>query len=96
MIKSLDDLQKFVGHEVKITIEYLPNEMAKLYLDDECIMGGNLWDFYPGCHGGWHEDLANKTFAYKSPARMAQAVEDYLESIGATWSITIRDESENV
>ena len=26
-------------------------EMAELYLNDECIMSGNYWDFHPGCHG---------------------------------------------
>lgn len=26
-------------------------DMACVYLEDECIMEGNLWDFHNGCHG---------------------------------------------
>lgn len=25
--------------------------MAKVSLNEECIMEGNFWDFHPGCHG---------------------------------------------
>lgn len=26
-------------------------DMARVSLNDECIMEGNDWDFHPGCHG---------------------------------------------
>jgi len=26
-------------------------DMAEVWLNDECIMDGNFWDFHPGCHG---------------------------------------------
>lgn len=26
-------------------------EMAKVYVNNKCIMEGNFWDFHPGCHG---------------------------------------------
>lgn len=26
-------------------------EMAKVSIDDKCVMSGNFWDFHPGCHG---------------------------------------------
>jgi hypothetical protein len=26
-------------------------DMAKVSIDDKCVMSGNFWDFHPGCHG---------------------------------------------
>ena len=26
-------------------------DMAKVSIDDKCVMAGNFWDFHPGCHG---------------------------------------------
>jgi hypothetical protein len=26
-------------------------EMARVSIDDKCVMQGNFWDFHPGCHG---------------------------------------------
>jgi hypothetical protein len=27
------------------------SEMARVSIDNECVMEGNYWDFHPGCHG---------------------------------------------
>jgi len=42
-------------------------DMAAVYIDEECVMSGNFWDFHPGCHGideygdfGNFDDLARK------------------------------------
>jgi hypothetical protein len=26
-------------------------DMAKVSINDKCVMEGNFWDFHPGCHG---------------------------------------------
>lgn len=36
--------------EIKILIDK-PSQMAKITCDGKCIMEGNFWDFYSGCHG---------------------------------------------
>ena len=51
-------------------------EMAKIILNNKCIMEGNFWDFDPGCHGIYEYGDFN-TFT-----ELAFAIKNKLESQG--------------
>lgn len=60
-----------------ITVKLEPScEMAGVWVEDECVMVGNYWDFYPGCHG------IHKYGEFKGPFSLARAIERALKNRG--------------
>lgn len=87
----MNDLIAFKGKDVTILLGFdISVRMATISIDDFVVMSGNFDDFYPGCHGGWHYELASETFSYLTPRGMAQALQAALTSRGAM-SVTIED-----
>jgi hypothetical protein len=83
-IDHLNDLIAFEGKDVTILLRFDKSvRMATVSVDDVVVMTGTFDDFYPGCHGGWHYDLANETFGYLTPRGMAKALQAALISRGA-------------
>ena len=62
-------------------------EMARVRVNETHVMEGNYWDFHPGCHGGWHKDLAKRYGDFNRPWMMAEAIAKAIKDIGATCRI---------
>lgn len=80
--------------ERKLSRNVLPQSTILIELDQSCrmarvsvnglyVMEGNYGDFYPGCHGGWHYDLAEKFGNYRSARSMAQTLQEAVIAMGA-------------
>lgn len=83
-IESIDDLNTFAGRDVTIFRMFDTEiNMTTIRVEHMIAMSGNLGDFYPGCHGGWHYDLAKETFGYRSSGGFAEALQKALLTRGA-------------
>lgn len=51
-------------------------DMAKVVLNEECIMEGNYWDFHNGCYG--MNDLPN----FRTFSGLKDIIEKYVKSLG--------------
>lgn len=62
-------------------------DMARLSVNGTPVMEGNSRDFHPGCHGGWHLDLAAAHGGFRSPQQMAASVAAAVGSLGGRCSV---------
>lgn len=72
-------------HNIIIS-EYDENcEMARVILNENCVMEGNHWDFHPGCHG------IHKWGDFKSPVDLVAAIKRTLEEKGETVEVIAKE-----
>lgn len=85
MAKTLDGIIDGLGSDPVIAIERDEScRMARITVAGQCVMEGNVWDFHPGCHGGWHYDLAERFGRYSSVEGMALALLQAVAASGRT------------
>lgn len=83
MAQTLDGIIDGLGSAPVILVERDEScRMARIFVAGLCVMEGNAWDFYPGCHGGWHYDLAARFGRYSSAEGMALALAQAVASSG--------------
>lgn len=92
-ISSLVDLHAAIGERNLIVVEFGKHSMVEVSVNDRHVMTGNVWDFYPGCHGGWFYELAAKRGDFRTPLALADAIagemRDYAERNGLEALVTI-------
>jgi hypothetical protein len=70
-------------HSVILIEEDTSCGMARLSVNGHGVMEGNHGDFYPGCHGGWHYDLARRFGDYRGANGMAETLQAAVIAMGA-------------
>jgi len=83
MAQTLDGFIGSLGPDPIVIIERDETcRMARIRVSGRCVMEGNTWDFYPGCHGGWHYELAARHGGYKGADGMALALSQAITESG--------------
>lgn len=83
MAQTLDGFIELLGPDPIVIIERDEmRRMARITVSGHHAMGGNFWDFYPGCHGGWHYELAERFGGYSGPEGMAISLQQAIVASG--------------
>ena len=84
VIRNLSDLNLFEGVDVSVHCRIDAScEMAEVLIEDAFVMVGNLWDFHPGCHGGWFYELEKQAGGFTSAQGLAVSLQRALLAAGA-------------